>query len=244
MARDPMRELEQFADQVSRASGDNLVSLILYGSAARGDFDPQRSDINLLLILREVSPAALRPLGPPIRDWVRRGHPPPWIFSEQGFRASADVFPIEIEDMKEAHRVLRGADPLDGLKVERVHLRAQLEREARQKVLRLRAHYAATQADGKALGLLIESSFRSFLVVFRALLRTAGQSPPQNPEELVRSASQVAGLDPEVFRWPLDRISGRKVADVVAYDPTADRYLEAIERLVLHIDELRVDGLG
>ncbi len=244
MARDPLRELEQFADQVRRASGDNLVSLILYGSAVRGNFDLRRSDINLLLILREVSPAALKPLGPAIRDWVKRGHPPPWIFSEQGFKASADVFPMEIEDMKEAHRVLRGADPLEGVKVERAHLRAQLEREARQKLLRLRAHYAATQADGKALGRLIESSFRSFLVIFRALLRTVGQSPPRHPEELVRSASSVAGLDPEAFRWALDQSSRKKVGDLKAYDPIADRYLEAIERLVLNIDELGSDGLG
>ncbi|GIW52600.1 MAG: hypothetical protein KatS3mg081_1955 [Gemmatimonadales bacterium] len=238
MTRDPLKELERFAEEVSRASGDNLVSLILYGSAARGDFDPERSDLNLLMILREVTPATLRPLGDAVRNWVRRGQPPPWIFSEAGFRASADVFPMEIEDMKEAHRVLRGSSPFGDIKVERTHLRAQLEREARQKLLQLRAHYAATEADGKALSRLVESSFRSFLVVFRALVRVAGEAPPRTPEALVQSASVIAGLDLEAFRWALDRNAGKKVAPLGPYDPIAARYLEAIEQLVLHIDRL------
>jgi hypothetical protein len=238
MARDPFRDLERFADEVSRASGDNLLSVILYGSAARGDFDPKRSDLNLLIILREVSPGALKPLGGAIRTWVKKGQPPPWIFSEEGFRASADVFPMEIEEMKEAHRILRGVDPLQGLRVEPAHLRAQLEREARQKLLALRAHYAATAADGKALGRLVESSFRSFLVVFRTLLRLSGNSPPRDPEELVRSAAEKVGLDPRAFRWALDRSSGKKVGELKAHDPIAAGYLEAIERVVLHIDQM------
>jgi hypothetical protein len=238
MARDPLIALERFADLVSRVLGDNLVSLILYGSAARGDFDPRRSDLNLLMILRDVTPISLRPLGEAIRSWVKQGQPPPWIFSEQGFRASADVFPMEIEEMKDAHRVLRGVNPLDGLQIERSDLRAQLEREARQKLLQLRTYYAATEADGKALGKLVESSFRSFLVVFRTLLRLEGQPPPRDVQELVRLAAKAAGVEPDVFRWLLDRSSGKKVAELEAYDPVAANYLEAIEKVVLHIDGL------
>lgn len=239
MARDPLSYLESFADQIARASGDNLVSLVLYGSAARGEFNPARSDLNLLMILREVSPPALKPLGDAIRNWVRRGQPPPWIFTPEGFRASADVFPMEIEDIREAHRVLRGIDPLEGLTTERAHLRAQLEREARQKLLHLRTQYAAVAPDGRALSALVESSFRSFLVLFRALLRLHGKQQPRPIEELVSLAAQVAGCEPAVFRWPLDRHAGKKVGTLQAYDLVAERYLEAIERIVLHIDGLK-----
>lgn len=238
MARDPLSDLERFADEVSRASGDNLVSLVLYGSAARGEFNPARSDLNLLLILREASPAALKPLGAAIRDWVKHGQPPPWVFTEEGFKASADVFPMEIEDMREAHGVLRGVDPLEGVTTERAHLRAQLEREARQKLLHLRTHYPASAPDGRALSALVESSFRGFLPLFRALLRLHGEHPPRAVEELVRLAAEAAGCEATLFRWAIERHAGKKVGTLQAYDLVAERYLEAIEQIVLHIDRL------
>src|SRR5688572_12601068 len=111
MARDPVAQVEELAAQVERAVGENLASLVLYGSAARGDFDPKLSDVNLLLIVGDASPSALRPLGPVIGKWASAGQPPPLIFSRRDWETSSDVFPMELEDMRQAHRVLRGEDP-------------------------------------------------------------------------------------------------------------------------------------
>src|SRR5512134_3743080 len=93
------RRLERFATAVAGATGDNLAALVLYGSAAAGQHT-SRSDVNLLLVLRDASAAGLRPLGEAFRDWVRAGERAPLVFSERGWRAAADVFPIEIEDIR------------------------------------------------------------------------------------------------------------------------------------------------
>ena len=238
MAKDMHAKIEALAADLERALGENLVSLVLYGSAARGDYRADHSDVNLLLILADASPAALRSAGPDVHRWVKAGHPPPLIFAEQGWRTSTDVFPLEIEDMRQSHRVLRGRDPLKGLETTPADQRQQLEREAVGKLLQLRAEYAASGPHPKALGALLVGSASTFFALFRAVLRLKGSVPPQAPEELVAAAAKVVGFDPGAFDWVLARLAGRKAAHLTQFDPVAERYLTAIERLAEYVDAM------
>jgi hypothetical protein len=236
MAKDWNTQLEDLAAQLDRSLKDHLVSLVLYGSAARGDFNPGHSDLNLLLILDDASPETLRAMGSAVHFWVKAGHPPPLIFSQGGWRASTDVFPIEIEDMRQAHRMLRGGDPFVGLETAPADLRQELEREVLGKLLQLRAEYAASGPLPKALGALLENSAATFFVLFRAVLRLTGTVPPAAPAELVRVTASVVGFDPTAFDWVLARLAGNRIPDLTQFDPIAERYLGAIERLAEFVD--------
>lgn len=238
MVRDWNQEIDTLAASLERTLGPNLASFMLYGSAARGDYTSGRSDVNLLLILADASPAALKPIGPAVHAWVKSGHPPPRIFSEQGWRASTDVFPMEIEDMRQAHRVLRGRDPFVGLETAPADMRQELEREVLGKLLHLRAEYVASGPHPKALAALLENSAGTFFVLFRAVLRLRGTVPPKEHVELVRAAAQVIGFDAGAFDWVLARLAGRKVPELTQFDPVAERYLAAIERLAQFVDEM------
>ncbi len=238
MAKDWNTQLEDLAGALERTLGGQLVSLVLYGSAARGDFSPGRSDVNLLLILADASPVTLRSIGPAVHAWVKAGHPPPLIFSQHGWRASTDVFPIELEDMRQAHRVLRGGDPFLGLETAPADLRQELEREVLGKLLQLRAEYVASGPHPKALGALLVNSAATFFVLFRAVLRLRGTAPPTAPADLVKAAAQVVGFDSAAFEWVLERLAGRKVRDLEQFDLIAEQYLAAIERLTQFVDEM------
>src|SRR5438132_6564268 len=117
--------VEQFAAEVARALGARLVALLLYGSWARGTHVPDRSDVNTLLICDTVDDALFATLAPAMRAWTRAGHPAPLILTEREWRESADAFPIEYEDMRDAHRLLAGRDPWPGVHVDRGQLRRQ-----------------------------------------------------------------------------------------------------------------------
>src|SRR6266576_6389790 len=119
--------VEHFAHEVAGALGPRLVALLLYGSAARGTHVPDRSDVNTLLVCDGVDQALFDALAPLVRVWTRAGHPAPLILTEREWRESADAFAIEYEDMREAHRLLAGRDPWPGIRVDRDHLRRQLE---------------------------------------------------------------------------------------------------------------------
>src|ERR1051326_1974127 len=111
--------IDTLGDAVTRALGSRLVSLLLYGSAARGTHVPKRSDVNTLLVCATVDGALFDALAPVVRAWTKSGHPAPLIFTEREWRESADAFPIEYEDMREAHRLLAGRDPWSGIRGDR-----------------------------------------------------------------------------------------------------------------------------
>jgi hypothetical protein len=237
MPKDRSARIEELATRLEGALGSGLVSLVEFGATARGHHVAD-SDINLLLVVRDASAGGLKPAAEAIARWTARGNPAPLIFSEQEWHDSADVFPIEIEDIREAHRVVRGRDPVEGLPTRTDDLRRQLEREVRGKLLHLRAHYAAAAADRKALEQLLLGSVSTIFVLFRATLRIKGIAPPAQLELLVRETGAVTGLDTGAFDWALARRAGRAAAPLQAFDPLGARYLDAIERLAHFVNQL------
>lgn len=232
------KRVEEFASQLEAALGGSLVSVVLYGSAARDQYRKGKSDINLLILLKDAGSGTIARAAEAIAKWVKSGELAPLLFSEAEWKASADVFPLEIEDMREAHKVIRGSSPFLGLATQRDDVRRQLEREVRGKLLHLRTEYAALATDGKALGALLENSLGTFLVLFRATLRLARDAAPPEPEAVVRATAVAAGLDAEAFDWPLARRAGKKVPELRSFDPTASRYVDQIEKLARFVNQL------
>src|SRR3990172_4229170 len=96
--------VDDFARDVARVLGDRLVTLLLYGSAARGAHVPARADVNTLLLCDGVDDDLFIRLEPPVRAWTRAGHPAPLILTEREWGEAADAFPIEYQDIRDAHR--------------------------------------------------------------------------------------------------------------------------------------------
>lgn len=242
MAKDKLQMAQELANKLADALGDNLISIILFGSAVRGGYGAGHVETNLLLIVQDASTVALRPIETAIAAWVKRQEPPPLIFAEDEWRASTDVFPIEIEDMREAHQLLRGLDPFDGLTTTREDLRHELEREVRGKLLQLRTEYAAAAPDGKALTRLLIDSIGTFFVLMRAVVRLMGGTPDRKPGTLVQQASEAAGLDVDAFDWVVGKISGQTVQALKPYDPVGARYVDELQKLAQFVDQLSVSS--
>src|SRR5256886_4480604 len=187
--------VDTLGEAATRALGPRLVSLLLYGSAARGTHVPKRSDVNTLLICDAVDGALFDALAPVVRSWTKAGHPGPLILTEREWRESADAFAIEYEDMRDAHRLLAGRDPWPAIRVDRDDLRRQLERELMGKLVRLRQAYGALWAEPKRLAEVIVGSEPGFFTMLRALLRLPGKPGPGRPEALVGAAAALVGFD-------------------------------------------------
>lgn len=153
-------------------------SVILYGSAARGDWVPRRSDLNLLLIAETIQPPDLLRFHAEVGDFEKERMAPPYFFSEAEWARAADVFPIELTDMKLAYRVLRGSDRIAAALVNPRDLRHALEADLRGKLLRLRADYALYSGRPDLLAAVVASSAGPLRVLLRATLVLAGQTPP------------------------------------------------------------------
>lgn len=230
-------KVQGLAEALHGALGDGLVALILYGSAAQPGADRPGSDVNLLLIVKDGSSQGLRPAAGPLAGWAKAGFAPPLVFAESEWRGSADVFPMEIEDMREAHRLLKGRDPFAGLATTTRDLRYELEREVRSKLLHLRTAHAAAAVDGKVLEGLLEQSSGAILSLLRAALRVAGRPVPVEPAAQVAAAADLAGLRSDAFDWVLARRAGT-AARLEPYDVRAAAYVDAVQQLAAWVDSM------
>lgn len=224
-----------YVDELLVLFGDELVSVVLYGSAARGHFHQGASDLNLLVLLRAVDPDVLRRGSLLARHWAEAGNPPPLFLGEAEWQRSGDVFPIEMEDMRDAHRVLWGRDPFVEVRTDREHLRLQCEHELKAKQIRLREHYLLVADNPVEVARLLRASFSTFLTLFRTVLRLADSPVPEQPEEVIRAVAGQAGWDPSPF---LAVLEGRRggAARPEADGPLASGYLAAVSRTTEWVD--------
>src|SRR5438876_6622258 len=133
--------LNHVVEDLRATHGDNLSSVVLYGSAAAGDHVELKSDYNLLIALNRITPEDLRLAQAPMREWQRLGHPLPVYFTVEELSDAADVFPIEFHQMANARVVLSGRDPFEFVTVSDASLRLQAEYELRSKLIQLRRLY-------------------------------------------------------------------------------------------------------
>jgi hypothetical protein len=231
--------LNNFVDDLRSTHGDNLASVVLYGSAAAGDYVQTRSDYNLLIALNRITPEDLRQAQAPIRNWQRLGHPLPVYFTVAELNGAADVFPIEFHQMEKARIVLYGFDPFASLHFSDVNLRHQTEYELRSKLIQLRRLYIPASVSVEKLAALMSDSLSSFAALFRPVLMLHGQEPPIAKPECVRATVKLLKLDNEPFEQIFAlRASGETfLTDVEANDLFA-AYLEQIERVIEAVDSL------
>ncbi|HEX7240902.1 MAG TPA: nucleotidyltransferase domain-containing protein [Longimicrobiaceae bacterium] len=241
---DEIRRAEELARRLKEIYGEALASVVLYGSAARGDFREGASDLNVLVLLADPSPAALRLGSGPARDWVARGNPPPLVLGVEEWRRSADVFPIELSDIRDAHRVLHGGDPFQGIEIDHAHLRLQCENELKGKHIQLRERYLLLADDPAELGGVLRKSLSTFLVLFRTVLRLAGDGAVRDPEETLRRTAARAGFDPAPLLEILRARQGGGDFRPAAEDPAVVGYLDAVARTVEFVDRLPVGPGG
>ncbi len=171
------RRIAQVGEALAQALGARVVCIAVYGSAADEAFSPAHSDVNLVLVLQEVSFADLRLIGTTLAREAPRElrFATPLVVTPRFLRDARDSFPIELDDIRQRHRVLVGEDVLSGIRVNPDRLREQAEREARGKLLHLRALVVHRPPDEELTDALAHLE-AALVVIERALLAGTAQS--------------------------------------------------------------------
>lgn len=234
------QHFEDFIEDLKRTHGENLRSVILYGSAATGEFIPFESDYNLLVALERITPEDLRNAHSAVREWVRLGHPVPTYFTVAELIDSGDVFPIELHFMERARKVLYGEDVLAHVEISDENLRHQLEYELRSNLLRLRKRYIEVSTDGERLAGLMGASVSSFAADFRAMLLLKGSEPPVSKRAILKETSKTVGIDGDSFEKVLAirENEAKEKMDAIAANKLFAEYLGDIESVIAAVNVL------
>jgi predicted nucleotidyltransferase len=236
------KTLDQITTEAKQALGENLVSLVLYGSHARGDAH-ERSDINLLLLVNDKSPQALRALPPVVSGWMKLQALPPVVFSAEQFRRSFDSFALEFAEIAAVRKVLAGVDPFLTFQPDWEAIRRELEHEARRKRIELHRRWLATGGNAKLYPAIIKDTLRGFLSVIRGTMLLENRR--------LEPITIVDALD-ELRRWPwFDADGWRKLRSFVLdggnerpkeeeWPGLMDTYLLQAFALAKFLDEMKV----
>jgi predicted nucleotidyltransferase len=226
-------------DKLRGAAGTNLVSVILYGSAAEGEFHPEYSDLNLLSVLRDASFASLAKIAEVTEWWRSKKHHPPLVLTPEELKTTADVFSIEFVDMKQRYRVLWGDDVLKSLDIP-MHLhRSQLEYELREKLFLLRQHVVLVGTNEKLLWEVMLQSLSSFTTLLRHALIELGKPERQHSLDSVKELGSRLNFDSSAF-VQLIEVRAKKIdrKQLQAVD-IAGKYLSAIEKVAAAVDTMQ-----
>jgi len=199
------RTLESFRDALTEQLGDELTSLVLFGSATGAHFTERVSDLNVLVVLDPPSTDSLLTIRAALQE-----HDPapidPLIVAPDELDRLPEAFPIETADMQAARRVLSGEDPIRDLTVRTEAMQRQLATELLGKAMRLRSVYAQAEklGDKQLRGILIQA-IGPFSALMRALLYVgdahfAEFAPPREFLEVVAQLEDGFGLELEGFR--------------------------------------------
>ncbi len=229
-------KLTQLVSKLKSAAGENLKAVVLYGSAATSEYQSQHSDVNILCLLERAALADLERLHFVAEWWINEKNPTPVIFTYDELMRSADVFAIELLDMKHRHRMLFGEDFLEKMDVP-LHLhRLQVERELRINWMRLRQSVLAGEPKNKVHLHIMLSSLPTFCVLFRHALIGMGQPEPHTKREAVEGVAALTGADASGFYSILDYRAGKLKEREMDIEAALQTYLEFVEIVTNEVD--------
>jgi hypothetical protein len=228
-------KLTELVSRLKEACGKNLESVILYGSAARGDFRPGASDLNILCAVTVIDLSELQRLAPVVTWWTQEMHEPaPLFFLTEELRRSTDVFAIESLDIKRSHRVLFGKDVVADLEIPMNLHRVEVEHELRQLLLKLRQHVLHAGRNEMEFSTVLKRTISGAVTLLRHTLLAFGEEPPQDTTELFGRIEATTGAGAAAF------------AEVYAYRDTGaphedpfkayDGYMRALEKVIVALD--------
>jgi hypothetical protein len=148
---------------------------------------------------------------------------------------AADVFAIEILDIKKGRRVLYGKDVVAEIEVPMNLHRVQIEHDLRTMVLKLRQHYLRAPGNSKELAPVLRKSFSGVLTLLRHTVIAFGEEPPVAEHDIIARATVLTGSNASAFEALLKlRQTGEFHGEII---PVYDAYLKALEKISTALDK-------
>ena len=158
------------------------------------------------------------------------------LFTLDELHKSADVFAIELLDMKLHHRVLFGTDFLADFEVPLQLHRLQVERELRTDWLRLRQAILVAPLSNKVHVEIMLKSVSPFCALFRHALLALGHAMPATKRETVDAIASLTGANPTAFQTILDLREGKRKRREIDVEVSLNAYLELVEVVTNEVD--------
>ena len=237
---DPKEIFDELIKDYQAIYGKDLVAILLYGSAASGNYVRKKSDINFLIVLTEDGIGQLQKSFKTVEKWQKRKVSTPLFLTKSYISSSLDSFPIEFLNMQKSYQVVFGEDVLQELSFDKHHLRLQCEKELKGKLLQLRQGFLESGGKKKNLIFIIGRSLIAFISIFRALLYLKGKDVPGEGRNIISLISQEFGVDEQTFETLLQIKEGTEKLSSQALKSLFESYIREVRKLAYAVDQLTI----
>ncbi len=229
--------LERLGNQLQEALGEQLLSIILYGGLAKGEYAPQSSDVNVMVVLKEITLAALDRIAPLLQQAGRDINLAPLLLSENDLRRSTDVFPIKFLDMQRHHHVLWGRDMLADLPIARDHLRWRCEQEIKNLLLRLRQFYLRRSHYSERIESTLTRALPAFLTSLSMVVELKIGAATTTKAEIIAAAEKI-GLNNQPLRDIFALKRGELKPDAAELKRLYGAFMQTVQQAAEIVDTL------
>jgi hypothetical protein len=234
--------LTRYEAQINEDWSTDLGSLLLFGSAARGDFITGRSNLNMLVLVRCLSVDLLQRAGQLHQKWGKHKIVAPLLMTEDDLGRSGRLFPLEFLQMTQHHVVLAGHDPFVEFHIDRDQLAWQCEQELMSNLLRLRQRFIEGAGRIEAIQALLILSITAVLPCIRGLLHLMEQPSKGKDIEILEVLPATFQFDPTTFLEILHIKRGLSSPGSLEWTNVYSRYLQNLDLFSKRIQEIRQEG--
>ena len=235
-------QLDEFTEGLQKTYGTNLISVILYGSAAGRDFHEDYSDYNIAVVLKELSLEEIGRSAKFCRKWMQKSifssNPLPLFIDPEYIETSSDVFPLEFLDIQENNRVLFGENVFSNIKISQENLRLECESELKSKILALRQGFLRIYPSKRKAKKMMFATSSSLFAIFRGFLRLLGEKVPATKREVLAKLNEKTKFDTAIFDKILDVREGKTKLSRSEIWTWMEEYLTTLKKMARVADTL------
>jgi predicted nucleotidyltransferase len=207
LPQDVSQALDSFVASAKEAFGEDLVSLILFGSAAEGRMRAT-SDVNLMIVLARFDPVK----ADRVREALRLAHAlirlEAMVVLESELEAAADAFAVKFADIRARHRVIAGRDVTASIAPTAAAMTARLKQILLNFILRTRERYLLVSLRDEQLAAVVVDAAGPLRAAAEIMLQLEGRPAANSKEALELLARELGG---ERWTQPLAMLSSARV---------------------------------
>jgi len=182
--------LAEFVEGARAALGPDLVSIVLFGSAAEGRLRAT-SDVNVVLVLARFDAARIDALREPLRGAHALIRLECMLILESELGAASEAFAVKFADIRARHRILWGSDPFANLVSSREAMRFRLRQILLNFILRTRERYVLVSLRDEQLAAVVADAAGPLRAAAALILEIEGRAAPSPREALEALAAEI-----------------------------------------------------
>lgn len=235
--------LNELIDNLNETFKNRLASVFLYGSCAVEDCSKTFHDLNLIVIIENLLAEDLKKAQPYVEKFVKKGKYLPIFMDKEEWFNSCDVYAIECADIKDRHKILFGEDLISNTVVERSNLRFQCEQETKNLLIKLRQTYLANAKNSRALKDIVKFSSKTFVVIFRTILRLLGETVPTSHADVVKLFAEKIkthgiDFDYDLFSKVLEFRTNPKLIKDNELNSVIEKLIDTTNSVLKYVDKI------